>query len=203
MMRCQVQWLFFAFLCVALPSAGESRAKTVAELRGGVLAVLEFNSKLGGDEKRAVDRGYLSERVRKFAKELLPQATLIDRENVQVLLQAQGRDLSDCEGECEVDTARRLGADLVISGDLLRFGSSLKLNLRLHDVSSNKRLATEQASGKDSDELDRSIGGAVAALLAPLALVPAHSDLDRLRGYLRMGRASGGRSSAMLRGLPG
>jgi hypothetical protein len=75
MMRCQVQWLFFAFLCVALPSAGQSRAKTVAELRGGVLAVLEFNSKLGGDEKRAVDRGYLSERVRKFAKELLISPT--------------------------------------------------------------------------------------------------------------------------------
>ncbi len=165
----RLRCLLFAVVCAALPAAGEPAAKTVAELRGGVLAVLEFNSKLVGDEKRAVDREYLAERVRKFAKELLPQATLIDRENVQVLLQAQGRDLADCEGECEVDTARRLGADLVISGDLLRFGSTLKLNLRLHEVASSKRLATEQASGKDGDELDRSIASAVAALLAPLS----------------------------------
>jgi len=42
-----------------------------------------------------------------------------------------------------------------------------------------------------------------SAIFGLLSLVPAHSDLDRLRGYLRMGRASGGRSSAMLRGLPG
>ena len=59
---------------------------------------------------------------------------LIDRDNILVLLQASRKSLADCEGECEVDTGRRLGADLVVSGELLRFGSKLKLSMRLHET---------------------------------------------------------------------
>ncbi len=132
------------------------------------VAVLEFQTRLEPGDK--VDRVYLSERVRKFVKLQLPQAMLIDRENVEVLLQAQGKTLAECEGECEVETGKKLGADLVISGQILRFGASWKLALKLHDTHTSQRLSTEQASGKTLEELDANIEPAVVALMAPVAV---------------------------------
>jgi len=54
------------------------------------------------------------------------------------MLQAAGKTLEECQGECEVDTGRRLGADLIVSGEVLRFGSGLRINLKLHDVKSGQ-----------------------------------------------------------------
>src|SRR5262249_36811567 len=86
-----------------------------------VVAVLEFQDKVPPEQR--IDAAYLSDQVRGAVKELLPSAKVITRENMLVLLQASGKDLADCEGECEVDTGRRIGADLVVSGELLRFGT--------------------------------------------------------------------------------
>src|SRR5438552_16899309 len=96
------------------------------------LAVLEFKSKLpkGAD----VDVGYLTDVVRTRAKDTVPELKVMTRENMLVLLQATGRKMEECEGECEVETGRRVGADLVISGAVLKFGSQIKMNMKLHDT---------------------------------------------------------------------
>jgi hypothetical protein len=93
---------------------------------------------------------------------------VMTRENMLVLLESSGKKLAECEGECEVDTGRRLGADLVITGEVLRFGSNYKLNLRLHETRDGQLLAGAQASGATTDELDRNTKQAVVELLAPL-----------------------------------
>ena len=90
------------------------------------------------------------------------------RENVIVLLESQGKRLEDCEGECEVDTARRLGADYVVSGELLRVGSSYKLDLRLHETREGQLVGGAAASGHTVDELDANTGAIVTELLSPL-----------------------------------
>src|SRR5438093_4718108 len=92
-----------------------------------LVAVLEFRNKL--PDKDAVDAGYLTDVVRTAVLEQGAGLRVMTRENILVLLQSQGKRLEDCEGECEVDTGRRLGAEYVITGEVLRFGSSLKLNL--------------------------------------------------------------------------
>src|SRR5207237_489085 len=94
------------------------------------LAVLDFRNKLKGED---VDASYFSNAVRVAVKRTAPSVRVMTRENVIVLLQAQGKTLEDCEGECEIDTGRRLGADYVVSGEILRIGSSYPLDLRLHD----------------------------------------------------------------------
>lgn len=129
------------------------------------LAVLEFRSKLAKD---AVDVGYLTDVVRTAAKDAVPDLKVMTRENMFVLLQASGKKMEDCEGECEVDTGRRVGADLVISGDVLRFGTQFKVNMKLHDTHSGELLQGAQASGGTLDELDKNLNLSVSKLLTPL-----------------------------------
>ena len=64
-----------------------------------VVAVLEFRDKVPAEQR--IDAAYLSDQVRSAAKQDLPGAKVITRENMLVLLQASGKDLAECEGECE------------------------------------------------------------------------------------------------------
>jgi len=140
---------------------------------GPLMAVLEFRSKLKGELQQEVDPGYLTDVVRSAALKQVPGLRVMTRENMLVLLEGSGKTLADCEGACEVDTGRMLGADLVITGEVLRFGSSFKLNLRLHETRDGRLLSGSQASGRTIDELDQSLHGAVADLLAPVRDMPA------------------------------
>src|SRR5471032_3279073 len=135
---------------------------------GKLMAVLEFNTKLEGAQKKAVDVQYLADTVRAAVLDVVPDIRVMTRENEMVLLEQSGKKLSECEGECEVDTGRRLGADYVVSGDVLRFGSNLKVNLKLHETAEGSLLSSKEASGKDADALDQRLGPAVDKLLAPL-----------------------------------
>src|SRR5205807_435492 len=131
-----------------------------------VVAVLEFRDKVPPDQR--IDAAYLSDQVRSAVKQDLPQSRVITRENMLVLLESSGKKLEECEGECEVDTGRRIGADLVVSGELLRFGTQYKLNMKLHDTRDGSLLAGAVATGKTADDLDRDLRPAVGKLLAPL-----------------------------------
>ena len=137
----------------------------------GLLAVLYFRSKLA--DKGELDAGYFADRVRADALRALPGVRVITRENLIVLLQNSGKQLDDCEGECEVDTGRRIGADLVVSGDVLKVGQSYKLNLRLHETHEGRLLNGAVASGKTVDELDANAAAAVQELLQPLREQPS------------------------------
>src|SRR5204863_8468414 len=86
----------------------------------GLVAVLDLNNKLRGAEREQLDGVYFADQVRAEIKRRVPSLGVMTRENIMVLLQAGGKTLADCEGECEVDTGRRLGADYVISGDMLK-----------------------------------------------------------------------------------
>ncbi|MFN2546746.1 MAG: hypothetical protein ABR567_04895 [Myxococcales bacterium] len=131
-----------------------------------VLAVLEFRDEVPPAER--INTAYLSDQVRAAAKQALPSMKVITRENMLVLLRASGKDLANCEGECEVDTARRIGADAVVSGELLRFGTQYKLNMKLHDARSGELLSGAVAAGTTADGLDRSVAQACEKLFAPL-----------------------------------
>ena len=131
-----------------------------------VVGVLEFRDKVPAEQR--IDAAYLSDQVRAAIKEILPESRVITRENMLVLLQASGRTLEQCEGECEVETGRRIGADLVVSGELLRFGTQYKLNMKLHDTSGGELLSGSVAAGGTADELERDLRPAVRRLLAPM-----------------------------------
>src|SRR5258707_9825773 len=77
------------------------------------VAVLEFDaSKAGAD----LDRTYFSDLVRGAVHKAVPRIFVMTRESTVLLLKAQGKKLESCEGECELETGKMLGADYVISG---------------------------------------------------------------------------------------
>ena len=110
----------------------------------------------------------ITDLVRAASLRVAPGLHVMTRENTMVLLQASGKKLEDCEGECEVDTGRRLGADLVVTGQVLKVGTSFKLTLRMHETQTGRPLSGAVASGKTVDDLDADTRRAVETLIAPL-----------------------------------
>jgi len=136
--------------------------------RTGLLAVLEFNNKLKGSDRESLDSAYFANQVRAAAKRIAPALRVMTRENVLVLLQSSGKALEECLGECEVETGRKLGADLVVSGDVLKVGTNYKIDLRMHDTREGQLMSGAAASGHSADELDTNLASAVDNLLAAL-----------------------------------
>ena len=130
----------------------------------GKLAVLELRN-FAKDLTRE-NAQYFTDVVRSAALTAQPQLQVMTRENLLVLLQASGKDLANCEGECEVDTGRRIGADEIVSGELQKVGTRYKLTLRLHDTREGRLLSSTQASGKTIEELDDATQKAAADLLS-------------------------------------
>ena len=146
------------------PTAESVSSREVSAPR--IVSVLELRSKLR--EGAAIDAGYVADRLRAEVLSSGIDARVVSRENMLVLLQAQGKQLADCEAECEVETGRRIGADLVVSGELVRVGDSLKASLRLHETRSGTLVAAVTAAGVNAEELDAHLGSAVRQLVAPL-----------------------------------
>jgi hypothetical protein len=130
--------------------------------------VLEVSNKLSEEQKASVDGGYFADTVRAAALDSAPNLHVIDRGNIEVLLKAQGRRLADCEGECDVETGRRLGADLVVSGEILQIGTQLKIDIWQHETRNGTLLSSARVSGKSADELDSGMAAAVSKLLYPV-----------------------------------
>ena len=121
-------------------------------LLAGKLAVLELRNFTRDLAPQNVQ--YFTDLVRTASLRSLPGVQVITRENLLVLLQASGKSLENCEGECEVDTGRRIGADAIVSGEIQKLGSRYKLTLRLHDTREGRLLGSAQASGLTIDDLD-------------------------------------------------
>jgi hypothetical protein len=152
---------------VAVEVAPPPTSRPQAMLQGGKLAVLDFRN-FAADLKPENVR-YFADRVREATLQAAPQMEVMTRENLLVLLQASGKDLAQCEGECEVDTGRRIGADAIISGEIQKLGSSYKITMRLHETHAGRLLGASVASGTTLDELDASAAQATARLLEPLS----------------------------------
>ena len=82
------------------------------------VAVLEFEVAQGVK----IDRIYFSDLARGAVKKRAPQLFVMTRESTEVLLQANGKTMADCTGECEVEIGRQLGADYIISGRITQLG---------------------------------------------------------------------------------
>ena len=76
------------------------------------VAVLEF---VGDGNIDDGDLSLLSQKVRSLALRSLDPSEweVITKENMLVLMESNAADLSGCVGECEVETGRLIGADLV------------------------------------------------------------------------------------------
>ena len=137
------------------------------------VAVLELRSSAQIDDREAA---YLGDVVRAGAL-TLPRTRwfVLTRENVVESL-PPGTDLSTCIGACEVETGRKIGADWVVSGEIVAYGTQLKLTLKLHNTASGSLTDLQRASAASVDALETEVERAARRLfasLAPPALAPA------------------------------
>ncbi len=130
------------------------------------LAVLELQDELGLGASRA---GYLTELVRGEALKVGPRFLVMTRENMLSLL-PPGTTLAECEGACEVETGRRIGAEFVVAGALAKGpGEEARVVLKLLHVGTGVLAAQGVGAAKTPAELEAVTARVAAELFAGLA----------------------------------
>ena len=79
--------------------------------------------------------------------------TVMTRENMVAVLEDNGIDIAECIGSCEVDIARKMQADYVLTGSIGKIGSEYVLTLKLHDTKSGGLLAMKEADNANLNTL--------------------------------------------------
>ena len=153
----------FAQLCVVLVLALTSGGTAAAVER---LAVLEIQGDIPERELNA-----LTDEVRGAVIRRLGSAVqVMTRENMEVMLSDMGID-SSCvsEGACEVETARNLGVDYVVSGSLVALSGKQVATLKLHRTDNGQLLGSERAQADDVLALLDAVDAATGKLVTPLS----------------------------------
>lgn len=107
------------------------------------VAVLEFRG-IGLDPDFLLK---LSDQSRLAAVDVLPKDTysVITRENMMLILDDMGKDASCMEGSCEVDIGRNIGADYVVTGNVMWVEEQCLLTLKLYETKTGKLLSGREA----------------------------------------------------------
>ncbi len=124
------------------------------------LAVLEFSGPL--DDTVLM---MLSDEVRGVALKAVAEhhCSVMTRESMAVILKDMGR--GECEeGDCEVETARNIGADFVVSGSVAKIEGSFVATLKLHETARGMLLASARATAPTALELIEAIKRSSAEL---------------------------------------
>jgi hypothetical protein len=132
------------------------------------LAVIDFRNPDNAVTLSEAD--FITELVRSEARRALPreQYVLMTKENILELLPPDKRDLSQCEGQCEVETGRLIGAQYLVTGEIVNFGGELRVTVRLYDVTTGNLLDSRKAAGKKVLDLETPVEQVASALFAVL-----------------------------------
>jgi len=119
------------------------------------VAVLDLKNDAGVSSSEI---SYLTDRTRDAVMRKLPaRFNVMTSESILELL-PPGVKMADCsDAECEVEIGRKLGAEYVITGELLNFAGKFRLNLKLHHCESASFLGSETIKGSDLEQLEESI----------------------------------------------
>lgn len=99
---------------------------------------------------------------------LSSQFAIMTRESMDSMLQDMGRSDRCVEGACEVETARNIGADLLVTGEVIRFDGTYLATLKLHETLKGSLLGTGRVAGRTPLELLDGVQAAATRLLEPL-----------------------------------
>jgi TolB-like protein len=158
------------------------------------VAVLELKNKL--PQQISTDEiSFLTNEARAVVS-ALPSShfVVMTRESLEALIEP-GKTLEDCVGTCEVETGRLLGAQWIITGEVVRFGSSLRVSLKLHNTRTGQLISGASLKGSKVEDLERPIKletlrltRAISPYLAQRLSDIAGDDLSRQLEALQMGK---------------
>jgi hypothetical protein len=108
-----------------------------------LVAILETAQEGKNTQLEAVELSYLSEIFRKKALEVLgtQQFHIMTKDNILMML-PPGKQLSDCLGECIVETGKNVGAHYVTQGSVRKIGKKLTFTASLFDTQNNQLLGS-------------------------------------------------------------
>jgi hypothetical protein len=98
---------------------------------------------------------YLSNLIRQAAARL-PQDhfSVITQENIRLMLPPD-QTLEDCIKDCQISTGRAIGADYIITGEVFKFGQSIRMTLQLYESKTGILKSTDQVSADQLDALEK------------------------------------------------
>jgi TolB-like protein len=140
----------------------------IGELKVGVLE-LRNEAEITDQEAK-----YLTDRVRDVASRSLARRgfLVMTRENIKEML-PPGMDLAKCTtASCEVEVGRKVGADYIVTGEILRYAGDFRANIKAHYSESGQFLGAEVARADKLKDLESSVSEASARLFA---LIRRHS----------------------------
>ena len=76
--------------------------------------------------------------------------------------------MANCLGECAVETGRNIGADYVVTGEVLSFAGQLRINLTLHETQTGNLISSVRAGASDLLGLEEPIDAKSIELFRPL-----------------------------------
>lgn len=133
-----------------------------------LVAVLDFREVKSGLASHEVE--LLADVARGEALDRLGAGfNIITRENLLDLLKAHGTNLEQCQGACETETGRLIGAEYVVSGSIVRAFGAFKVNLKLHRTSPPELLGAEVRTARSLASLEGEVRLATGAVLASLS----------------------------------
>lgn len=140
------------------------------------VAVLDFTSRADLLQQE-VD--YISNIVRGNAREILHsnKYILMTRENILELL-PQGQPLANCLGACAVETGRNIGADYVVTGEVVLFGGELRVMLTLHETLTGNLLKSVLAGAPTTLGLEVPVAEQTFRLFSPLSADSHSQELE-------------------------
>jgi FKBP-type peptidyl-prolyl cis-trans isomerase FkpA len=127
------------------------------------LAVLEFRGRGATDEVRAL----MADEARAGALEGLRgrRVAVMSRENMAAMLKDMGK-AACAEGECEVETARNIGADYVVTGEVVLLEGEVRVSLKLHESAGGRLLATRKTKGARASTVVDQLAAATTELVS-------------------------------------
>jgi formylglycine-generating enzyme required for sulfatase activity/TolB-like protein len=128
------------------------------------VAVLELTNKSGITEDEAYS---LTDQVRIVASQALPatQFIVMTSENIQDLLPPDV-DLKKCtDAQCEVEIGRMVGAEYIVTGEIIRFAGDLRINLKVHNASSGHFVGGLSCEGAEVRGLEDNLKGVSRQLM--------------------------------------
>lgn len=134
-----------------------------AQAQSERIAVLEFTG-IGVDDAIL---GKLSDQSRIVSANFLPpdDYLIMTKENMLEILRDMDKDFSCAVGNCEIEIGRNIGADYIISGNILYLEGLYLLTLKLHETNSGNLLSGQEIKNPSLVELITDVQKGSAELL--------------------------------------
>ena len=146
------------------------------------VAILELNNRAGITSEEAY---YLTDLIRGTASISLTGFTIMTRENIFELL-PPGTDLDKCtEAKCEVEVGRNIGADYIVTGEIIKFAGDYRIITKAHHSLSGAFLGERTVKGANLKELENSLKQSVSGLFT---MINNHAGVSAGRPPTPVGR---------------